>query len=112
MTVSITVVVCWIPPPLPVTVMLYVPNAVLPPTAIVMVDEPEPGAAIGLGLKLTFVPVGALLADRLMALLKPPLTVAVMVKPPLPPCATLTEDGAALMVKSGAATLRVTIVLC
>jgi hypothetical protein len=30
----------------------------------------------------------------------------------LPPCATLTEDGAALMVKSGAATLRVTIVLC
>ena len=100
MTVSITVVVCWIPPPLPVTVMLYVPNAVLLPTAIVMVDEPEPGAAIGLGLKLTVVPVGAPLADRLTALLKPPLTVVVMVEVPWPPGATLTEDGLALMVKS------------
>src|SRR6516164_9977968 len=112
MTVSITVVVCWIPPPLPVTVMLYVPNAVLPPTAIVMVDEPEPGAAIGLGLKLTVVPVGAPLADRLMALLKPPLTVVVMVEVPWAPCATLTEVGAALMVKSGAVTVRVTLVVC
>ena len=83
------------------------------PTAIVMVDEPEPGAAIGLGLKLTVVPVGAPLADRLMALLKPPLTVVVMVEVPWAPCATLTEDGAALMVKSaGAVTESVTLVVC
>src|SRR5215467_7290484 len=113
MTVSVTLVVCWVPPPLPVTVMLYVPTAVLLPTAIVMVDEPEPGAAIGLGLKLTVVPVGAPLADRLMALLKPPLTVVVMVEVPWAPCATLTEVGAALMVKlGGAMTVSVTLVVC
>ena len=89
------------------------PTAVLLPTAIVMVDEPEPGAAIGLGLKLTVVPVGTPLADRLMALLKPPLTVVVMVEVPCAPCATLTEDGAALMVKSaGAVTESVTLVVC
>ena len=83
------------------------------PTAIVMVDEPEPGAAIGLGLKLTVVPVGAPLADRLMALLKPPLTVVVMVEVPWAPCATLAEAGAALMVKSaGAVTVSVTLVVC
>ena len=89
------------------------PTAVLLPTAIVMVDEPEPGAAIGLGLKLTVVPVGAPLADRLMALLKPPLTVVVMVEVPWAPCARLTEVGAALMVKSGGAvTVSVTLVVC
>ena len=85
------------------------------PTAIVMVDEPEPGAAIELGLKLTVVPVGAPLADRLMALLKPPLTVVVMVEVPCPPCATLSGAGAtlaALMVKSGPATVSVTLVVC
>ena len=92
---------------------MYVPAAVLLPTAIVIVDEPEPGAAIGLGLKLTVVPVGAPLADRLMALLKPPLTVVLMVEVPWAPCATLTEVGAALMVKSGGAvTLSVTLVVC
>ena len=92
--------------------MLYVPAAVLLPTAIVILEVPEPGAAIGLGLKPTVVPDGTPLADRLIALLKAPLTVVVIVELPWPPCATLTEDGAALMVKSGAATLRVTIVLC
>src|SRR5215469_11707237 len=112
MTVSVIVVVCWIPPPLPVTVMLYVPTAVLLPTTIAMVDEPEPGAAIGVGLKRTVVPVGAPLADRLMALLKPPLTVVVMVEVPWAPCATLTERGVALMLKSVAATVRVTALVC
>ena len=83
------------------------------PTAIVMVDEPEPGAAIGLGLKLTVVPEGTPLADRLMALLKPPLTVVVMVELPWTPCATLTEVGAALMVKlGGVVTVSVTLVVC
>src|SRR6516225_6590488 len=112
MTVSITVVVCWIPPPLPVTVMLYVPNAVLLPTAIVMVDEPEPGAAIGLGLKMTVVPEGTPLADRLIALLKAPLTVVVIVELLWPPCATLTDAGAALMAKLGVVTVSVTNVVC
>ena len=48
----------------------------LDPTVMVMVELPEPGAAIGLGLKLTVVPDGTPDADRLMALLKPPLIVS------------------------------------
>ena len=81
-TVSVTVVFCCIPPPLPVTVMGYVPAAVLDPTVIVIVELPEPGAGIGLGLKLTVVPDGTPDADRVTALLKPPLTVVVMVDVP------------------------------
>ena len=81
-TVSVTVVVCWIPPPLPVTVMGYVPTGVLLPTVMVMVELPPPGAGIGLGLKLTVVPDGTPDADRLSALLKPPLRVVAIVDVP------------------------------
>src|SRR5215470_13977550 len=73
-----------------------------------MVDEPEPGAAIGVGLKLTVVPEGTPLANRLMAWLKPPLTVVVMVELPWLPRATLTEAGAALIVKSFAGSVTIT----
>ena len=45
-----------------------------------MVELPEPGAGIGLGVKLTVVPAGAPLAERLTALLKPPAIVLVMVE--------------------------------
>ena len=83
------------PPPLPVTVMGYVPVGVLDPTVMVMVELPEPGAAIGFGLKLTVVPDGAPEADRLIALLKPPLIVVVIVDVPWLPCATLSEAGEA-----------------
>ena len=82
------------------------------PTTIVIVEEPEPGAAIGLGLKLTVVPEGTPLADRLMALLNPPLTVVVMIELPWAPCATLSDAGAALIMKSGVVTVRVTLVVC
>ena len=37
-TVRVTVALCWIPPPFPVTVIGYVPTAVLDPTAIVIVE--------------------------------------------------------------------------
>jgi hypothetical protein len=47
-----------------------------------MVDVPDPGAGIELGLKLTVVPVGAPEADSAIALLKPPLTVVVSVEVP------------------------------
>ena len=82
------------------------------PTAIVILDEPEPGAGIGLGLKLTLVPEGTPLADRLMAWLKPPLTVVPTVALPLPPRATLTEDCAALMAKLDVVTVSVTNLVC
>ena len=49
---------------------------------MVMAELPEPGAGIVCGLKLTVVPEGAPEADRLIALLKPPLTVVVMVELP------------------------------
>ena len=81
-TVSVTVAVRWIPPPLPVTVMGYVPTGVLAPTVMVIVELPEPGAGIVCGLKLTVVPVGMPEADRLMALLNPPLIAVVMVEVP------------------------------
>ena len=46
---------------------------------MVMVELPLPGAGIGLGLKLTLVPDGTPDADSVMALLKPPLMVVVIV---------------------------------
>jgi len=69
-TVRVTVVCCCKPPPLPVTVIGYVPAGVLAPTLIVIVELPDPGAGIVLGLKVTVVPLGAPVAARLMALLK------------------------------------------
>ena len=62
--------------------MGYVPTVVFVPTVMVMVELPEPGAGIGLGLKLTVVPDGIPEADRLTALLKPPLMVVVIVDVP------------------------------
>jgi len=81
------------------------------PTAIVIVELPPPGAAIVLGLKLTVVPLGAPAADRLMTLLKPPLTLVVIVEVPWLPCTTLTEAGEPVSVKlaeTAAVTVRLT----
>ena len=55
---------------------------VFDPTVIVIAELPEPGAGIEVGLKATVVPTGTPEADKLMALLKPPLTVVVIVDPP------------------------------
>jgi hypothetical protein len=49
---------------------------------MVIVELPDPGAGIGLGLKLTVVPEGAPEAESVIALLKPPLTVVVIVDVP------------------------------
>ena len=81
-TVSVTVVVSCVLPLVPVTVIGYVPVGVLAPTVIVMLEVPEPGAGIVAGLKLTVVPDGTPDADKLMAPLKPPLIVEVMVELP------------------------------
>jgi hypothetical protein len=100
-TANVTVVFCWTPPPLPVTVMGYVPTDVLAPTVIVIVEVPAPGAGIVFGLKLTVVPAGAPVADRPIALLKPPLTVVVIVEVPGLPLAMLRDVGDAEMAKLG-----------
>ena len=70
-------------------------------TVMVMVEVPEPGAAMDVGLKLTVTPAGWPDADMAMAELKPPDTAVVMVDVPLFPCTTETEVGEAEMVKFG-----------
>jgi hypothetical protein len=79
-------------------------------TVKVAVEVPEPGAAIEDGLKATVTPVGWPLADRAMALLKPPETAVVIVEVPALPCRTVTAAGEAEIVKFGvgvAVTVRV-----
>jgi hypothetical protein len=68
---------------------------------MVIVDVPEPGAAMDAGLKVTVTPVGWPVADKATAELKPPETVVVMVDEPLLPCTTETEVGEAASVKAG-----------
>jgi len=99
----VTVVVCLTPPPLPVTVMLYVPGTASRNTLTVIVEVPEPGAGIVAGLKVAVTPGGVPEADKLMALLKPPLIVVVMVEVPAPFWPMTSEDGPAEMVKLPAA---------
>jgi|HubBroStandDraft_4_1064222.scaffolds.fasta_scaffold16979_4 hypothetical protein len=100
-TVRETVAVCVVLPPVPATVIVYVPIAVVEATAMVMVELPEPGAAIDVGLKLTVTPAGWPLALKAMAELKPPETAVVIVDVPLPPWTTETEPGDVEMVKLG-----------
>jgi hypothetical protein len=80
-----------------------------------MVEVPEPGAGIELGLKLAVTPVGIPEADKLTELLNPPLTIVVSVDVPWFPCTMLTAVGEAERVKLGvtvAVTVRVTVVVC
>jgi len=66
-------------------------------------EEPEPGAGIGVVPKVTVTPVGWPEADKLIAESNPPKTLVVIVDVPLLPCTTDTELGEAEMVKPGAA---------
>jgi hypothetical protein len=70
-------------------------------TAMVIVDAPEPGAAMDVGLKVTVTPVGWPVADNAIAESKPPEITVVIVEVPLLPCTTETEVGEAEMVKLG-----------
>lgn len=84
------------------------------PTVMVMADDPEPGAAIDVGLKLTVTPAGWPLALKAIAELKPPETVVVIVEVPLLPCTTESEEGEAEIVKLGVGwevTVRETVVV-
>lgn len=68
---------------------------------MVIVDAPEPGAAMDVGLKVTVTPVGWPVADNAIAESKPPEITVVIVEVPLLPCTTETEVGEAEMVKLG-----------
>ena len=84
-TVSEIVAVCVMPPPAPVTVIVDVPATAVEATAIVTADDPEPGAAMDVGLKLTVTPLGWPVADNATAESNPPETVVLMVELPLLP---------------------------
>ena len=79
------------------------PVAVVVATAMVMVEAPDPGAAMDEGLKLTVTPVGCPVADKATAELNPPEIATVTVDEPLLPCTTGTEVGDPEIVKSGVA---------
>ena len=66
---------------------------------MVIVEEPDPGAGMGVGLKLTVTPGGWPLADKLTAESKPPEMAVVIVEVPLLPCTTETVLGEAEIVK-------------
>ena len=103
------------PSPEPVTVIGYTPVAVVEATVMVIVEVPEPGAAMDVGLKLTVTPLGWPVADKAIAESKPPETPVVIVDVPRLPCTTETEVGEAEMVKlalAGAVTVRVTVDVC
>jgi hypothetical protein len=78
------VVVCVMPPPLPVIVMVSFPRGAFLLTKIVMVEVPEPGAAIGFGLKVATTGEAGPSpeTDKLMAESKPPEIVVVIVEIP------------------------------
>jgi hypothetical protein len=78
-----------------------VPAATVEATANATVDEPEPGAAIEVGLKLTVTPFGAPEAVRATAELNPPEIAVVIAELPLLPATTETDEGEAEIVKAG-----------
>ena len=83
------------------------------PTVIVIVEAPEPGAGMILGLKVIVTPLGAPVADRLIGLLKPLVSDVVMVDVPWFPGATLNELGEAEIPNvGGSVTVSVMVVLC
>ena len=102
-TVSETVVVWVMPPPVAVTVIVEVPAAAVEPTVKVSAEEPEPGAAMDVGLKAAVTPVGKPEAESAIAALNPPETAVVMVALPVLPSATESEVGEADSVKAGVA---------
>ena len=92
--------------------MVWLPALARELTVTFMVDVPEPGAAMELGLKLTLRPLPSPEADNLIAELKPPEIAVVIVELPELPGATVSDVGEAPMVKLGAVpvTVRMTVV--
>jgi hypothetical protein len=102
----------WVsPPPVPVTTIVCAPGATVEATVMVMVDVPEPGAAMDVGLNATVTPAGCPLAESATAELKPPEAEVVTVHVPVLPATTETEVGDADIVNAAALTVRLTDVV-
>jgi hypothetical protein len=115
MTFRVTAVVCVLPPPVAVTVMVWLPTDALLPTVIFIVDAPDTGAAMVLGLKDTVLVVPCPEADKVTVELKPPLAAVVMVTVPEERLAIVIEVGEAETVKPAVTplvTVSETVVLC
>ena len=86
------------------------------PVLTVIVDVPEPGAAIEEGTNIADTPFGSPDTDKEMAELKPPETAVVIVELPVLPQLRLIEVGAAAMLKSPppgvVVTVKETVVVC
>lgn len=95
---SVTVVLCVTPSPVAVMVILWFPTNAFLLTFTVIVELPEPGAAMELGLKVTVCRPPSPVADKEIAESKPPDTRVVIVEVPEPGLATLIVAGDALRV--------------
>jgi len=96
---SVTVVVCVTPSPVAVIVIVWFPINAFLLTLTVMIELPEPGAAMELGLKVTVCRPPSPVADKEIAESKPPDTRVVIVEVPEPGLVTLIVAGDALRVK-------------
>ncbi len=76
-------------------------------TVTVIIDRPAPGAGIETGLKLTFTPAGAPLADKATALLKLPVMVVSRVAVFWWPGETAIAVGASRLKSGGVGTVTV-----
>jgi len=89
-----------------------VPGIVVVATAMDIVDVPDPGAGIDVGLKLTVTPLGWPEEDSAIAESNVPSIAVVIFEVPLEPRATVTDVGEAEMVKfGGTVTVKVTVVV-
>jgi hypothetical protein len=114
-TVKVTVVVCVIPPPVAVMVIVRFPVEALRPTLTVIVDVPDPGEAMELGLKVTVCELPCPEAESVIAELKLPEIAVVMVEVPEPLRATVIAAGEAETLKPAVTpevTVRDTVVVC
>jgi hypothetical protein len=82
-------------------VMVRLPMVALLLAVTVIVEVPEPGAAMELGLNDTVSPLPSPDAEKLMAELKPPETTVLTAEVPEPLRATVIEVGDADRVKAG-----------
>ena len=87
------------PPPVAVMVIVRFPIEAFLPARMVIVDLPDPGAAMELGLKVIVCPLPCPEAERVIAELKPPETAVVIVDVPDEPLVTVIEVGEAETLK-------------
>ena len=107
--VRVRVAVEVLPPPVAVIVIGKVLRDALPVAVMSMVEVPDPGAAIGLGEKLTVTPDSIPEAVKETAELNPPETVVVTVAVPEVPRRRLPDVGETATVKLPDPVVEVTV---